>query len=214
MPGYVSFLGGVGAEGSVATRRRTLGAAVIFVAGFALVFTAMGGSASALGGFLLRNREIFIRMAGVFVIIMGLVTVGIIRIGWLMRERRFPIHKLRPGPVGALPLGMAFAVGWTPCIGPILASILAVAATSGSAAWGATLLFVYSLGLGVPFLLLALGVSGENRAAAWLRRHSRGAEMVGGVTLVLMGVLMITGYWLRLFVPVLRLFSRLNWPPL
>jgi cytochrome c-type biogenesis protein len=109
---------------------------------------------------------------------------------------------------------MAFAVGWTPCIGPVLAGILTAAATVEGALRGAALLFVYSLGLGVPFLLLALGVARAGRLFRWLRRHGRAIEVAGGSVLVLMGVLMITGRWIQLFAPLLRLFSRSGWPPL
>ena len=101
---------------------------MLFVVGFAAVFTAMGASASALGSALLENRDALIRVAGAVVILMGLVTVGIVRIPALVRERRFALHRVSPGPGGAVPLGMAFAIGWTPCIGPVLASILALAA--------------------------------------------------------------------------------------
>ncbi|MEX0991330.1 MAG: cytochrome c biogenesis protein CcdA [Actinomycetota bacterium] len=211
MPGYVSFIGGVSAE---AGRRRVLGVSVLFVAGFALVFTALGAGAALFGSSLITYRQALITAGGVFVIAMGLVLLDVLRFGWLLRERRLPLHRLKPGPVGALPLGMAFAIGWTPCIGPILASILLVASAARTAAWGATLLFVYSVGLGVPFVLLALGLSGSNRLAKWLRVHARGVEIVGGSMLVVMGLLMITGYWLRVFIPVIRIFSRVGWPPL
>jgi len=108
---------------------------------------------------------------------------------------------------------MAFAIGWTPCIGPVLAGILTAAATAGGAGRGAALLLVYSLGLGVPFLLLAFGIARTGRLFGWLRRHGRAIEVLGGSVLVLMGVLMITGRWIQLFAPLLRVFSRSGWPP-
>jgi cytochrome c-type biogenesis protein len=119
----------------------------------------------------------------------------------------------RSGPAGAFPLGVAFAVGWTPCIGPVLAGILAAAASVRGAWRGAALLLVYSLGLGLPFLLLALGVARTGRLFRWLRGHGRAIEVVGGSILVLMGFLMITGGWVQLFAPLLRIFSRSGWPP-
>ncbi len=219
MPGYVSYVSGVASDastseqGSVALRSRTMLAAVLFVQGFALTFTLMGAAASELGGLILQHRLVLGRVAGVFVIVMGLATIGLLRVPFLYRERRFDLSRIRPGPAGALPLGVAFAVGWTPCIGPVLASILTAAATVEGAWRGAALLFVYSLGLGVPFLLLAFSVAKAGRLFRWLRRHGRAIEFLGGSVLVLMGVLMITGAWIRLFAPLLRIFSRSGWPP-
>jgi cytochrome c-type biogenesis protein len=219
MPGYVSYVSGVasatsGPEGTVAVRSRTMLAAVVFVTGFATTFTLMGATASELGTLILRNRIVLGRVAGLFVIVMGLATTGLLRVPFLYRERRLDLTRIRPGPAGAIPLGMAFAIGWTPCIGPVLAGMLTAAATVEGAWRGAVLLFVYSLGLGVPFLLLALGVARTGRLFRWLRRHGRAIEVVGGSVLVLMGVLMITGRWVQLFAPLLRLFSRSGWPPL
>lgn len=219
MPGYVSYVSGVASStpsvtsGTVAIRSRTMLAAGLFVTGFAMTFTLMGAAASELGPLILRNRVVLGRVAGVFVIVMGLATIGLLRVPFLYRERRFDLSRIRPGPAGALPLGMAFAIGWTPCIGPVLAGILTAAATVEGAWRGAALLFVYSLGLGVPFLLLAFGVAKTGRLFGWLRRHGRAIEVLGGSILVLMGVLMITGRWVQLFAPLLRLFSRSGWPP-
>lgn len=215
MPGYLSYVSGVAGNGSeaVAVKARVVGAALLFVAGFAVVFTLLGASASVLGFFLLRNRQTLIKIAGVLVIVMGLLTVGVIRIPFLYREFRIDLRRIRPGPLGAVPLGMAFAIGWTPCIGPVLAGILTAAAATQSVGRGAALLFVYSLGLGIPFILLALGYTREGRFVGWLRRHGRAIEWVGGMILIAMGILMITGQWLRLFTPLIRWFSRNQWPP-
>lgn len=215
MPGYVSYVSGMAGETSAATlvRSRTMLAAALFVAGFATTFTLMGAAASRLGALILANRLVLGRVAGVFVILMGLATVGLLRIPFLYRERRLDLARIRPGPAGAVPLGMAFAIGWTPCIGPVLGAILTAAATVEDAWRGAALLFVYSLGLGVPFLLLAFGVARTGRLFGWLRRHGRAIEIVGGGVLLLMGVLMITGQWVQLFAPLLRIFSRTGWPP-
>ncbi len=217
MPGYVSFVSGVDRDGTEAgstlVRSRTMMAAALFVLGFAGTFTLMGASVSLMGGLILEHRLGLTRIAGVFVILMGLATVGLLRLPFLMREARPGLTRVRPGPVGALPMGIAFAVGWTPCIGPVLAAILTAAAASGGLRRGASLLFVYSLGLGIPFLLLAFGFARGGRVFGWLRRHGRGIELVGGAVLLVMGVLMITGRWTQLFTPILRLFSRLGWPP-
>lgn len=123
------------------------------------------------------------------------------------------MRRIRPGVASAAPLGAAFAIGWTPCIGPVLAAILAAAASTQNAWWGATLLLAYSLGLGVPFLLLAWGYARAGRAFSWFRRHARGVELFGGSVLVLMGSLMIAGLWLRLFTPLLRWYAGKGWPP-
>jgi len=135
MPGYVSYVSGVADSSSeiVAVRVRVLGAALLFVLGFATVFTLLGASASVLGSALLANRQVLIRVGGSFVILMGLVTMGLFRFPLLYRERRVDLGRIRSGPLGAVPLGMAFAVGWTPCIGPVLAGILTAAASTGTA---------------------------------------------------------------------------------
>lgn len=195
MPGYVSYVSGVAGSrpDAVAIRSRVLGAALLFVAGFATVFTALGAGASSLGGFLLAHRQSLTRATGLFVVLMGLVTMGAIRIPGLNREVRLDLRRVRPGPLGAVPLGMAFALGWTPCIGPVLAGILTAAATTQGAWRGASLLFVYSLGLGIPFLLLAVGYARAGSVFGWLRRHGRAVEVAGGVVLIVMGILMVTG---------------------
>lgn len=216
MPGYASYVSGVAGstQGGVALQRRLLGAGILFVLGFAVVFTAMGASATLLGGPLLRHRTGLIQAAGVFVVALGLVSMGLLKVPFLLREFRPGMQRVRPGPAGAFPLGMAFAIGWTPCIGPVLAGILTAAASTAAPAQGAALLFTYSLGLGIPFLLLAVGVGRSARLAEWLRRRGRQIELAGGLLLVAIGILMITGLWLRVFVPALRLFSRLGWPPI
>jgi cytochrome c-type biogenesis protein len=216
MPGYVAYVSGVAADGdgSVLVRRRVLGAALLFVLGFATVFTLLGAGASVAGAVLLRNRLVIEKVGGAFVIAMGLVTMGLLRIPFLYREARLDLRRVRTGPLGAVPLGMAFAIGWTPCIGPVLAGILTAAATTRTAWTGAGLLFVYSLGLGIPFLLLAWGQARATRAFGWFRRHGRAIERVGGAVLLLMGVLIITGQWTRLFIPLIRWFTRSGWPPI
>ncbi|GBC86129.1 Thiol:disulfide interchange protein DsbD [bacterium HR12] len=215
MPGYVSYVSGVaGSNEASAVRSRVLGAALLFVLGFSIVFTALGAGASLFGPLLLRNRLVLTRVAGILVVLTGLVTIGLFRIPLLYREVRLDLRRIRPGPLGAAPLGMAFAVGWTPCIGPVLAGILTAAASTANAAWGAALLVTYSLGLGIPFLALAYACGRDGRLSGWLRRRGRLIELAGGAVLLLMGVLMITGQWVRLFIPLLRLYTRANWPPL
>jgi cytochrome c-type biogenesis protein len=216
MPGYVAYVSGTaaGGEAGVAVRSRVFGSALLFVMGFAAIFTAMGAGASVIGPIIVRNRIVLDRVAGLLVVVMGLLTIGIVRVPFLLREARIDLRRVRPGPLGAVPLGMAFAIGWTPCVGPVLASILAAAATTRTAWAGAGLLFVYALGLGIPFLLLAWGHARASTAFSWLRRHGRTIEVLGGTVLIAMGVLMLTGQWTRLFTPLIRWFVQNDWPPI
>lgn len=213
MPGYVSYISGVSA-GEAGDRKRVLGAALLFIAGFAIVFTALGATASVFGEFMLDRLPLLIKISGAFVLLMGLAMLGVLRLPFMYREARFDLSRIQRGPAGAVPLGMAFAFGWTPCVGPVLGAILTSAAATRTVWKGTGLLLIYSLGMGIPFLLLALGSSKANRAAGFLRRHGRRIEQVGGTLLVTMGVLLITGYWQQMFTPLIRWFSRLGWPPI
>lgn len=214
VPGYLVYVSGVSA-GDRSGSRRVLGSAALFVLGFAIVFTALGASASVLGAVLLDRRGLFVRISGAVVVLMGLSMLGIVRIPFLYREKRVDMHKIRRGPAGAVPLGMAFAFGWTPCIGPVLAGIFAVAASTRSAPWGAFLLFVYSLGLGVPMLLLAWAYTRAGDAMGFFKRHALVIERAGGAMLVGIGLLLLTGWWFRLFTPLMRLINRGNgWLPI
>jgi cytochrome c-type biogenesis protein len=222
MPGYVSFISAAeprGArEGTAAhrplMRSRTWWTALLFVAGFTVVFTALGAGASAISGALLENRVLLARAGGVVIMAMGLLLAGVLPVPALMREYRVDLSRMRPGPAGALPLGMAFAIGWVPCIGPVLAGILTLAAAEASVARGAALLAVYSLGLAVPFVALAVASVRLEPVTRWLRRHARGVELAGAVVLVAMGGLLVTNQWLRFFAPLTRVFTELGWPPL
>lgn len=212
VPGYLSYVAAlpVSELGERQARKVTLQASLLFVAGFTTVFTVLGISAGVLGSVVLRNKDSIARAFGVVIILLGLVTAGLLRVPVLQRERRMDLTRVPRGPAWAFPMGMAFAAGWVPCIGPVLASILATASASGTALWGAVLLALYSLGLGIPFVLLGLGFNRAQRSLAWLRRHGRGIELAGGLLLVGVGVLFVTGQWGPLFRPLQRMFS--NWP--
>jgi cytochrome c-type biogenesis protein len=210
IPGYLAYVSGV-ATGESGHARRVLGATALFVLGFALVFTALGATASVLGSFLARQTTLFVRVAGVFVILMGLATLGVLRIPFLYREKRFDLSRIRPGPAGAVPLGMAFAFGWTPCIGPVLAAIMAVAANTPTASQGALLLFVYSLGMGIPFLIFAVVYARAGKAFGFIRNHGRTIERVGGFLLVGIGLLLVTGVWQGIFTPLVSFFVQKHW---
>lgn len=216
LPGYLSYVSAlpVSELGSRDARRVTLVASLLFVAGFTTVFTLLGVAASALGSTLLRNQDALVRGFGVVIIVLGLVTVGILRVPALQRERRIDLARVPRGPAWAFPLGMAFAAGWAPCIGPVLATVLATASVSGSATWGALLLMLYSLGLGIPFVLLALGFNHARGSLAWLRRHGRTVERLGGAMLIGVGILFVSGRWDPLFRPLQRWFAELGWPPI
>lgn len=210
IPGYLAYVSGV-ASGETGQTGRVLGATALFVLGFAVVFTALGATASVIGSFLVRETSVFVRVAGVFVILMGLATLGVFRAPFLYREKRFDLSKVRSGPAGAVPLGMAFAFGWTPCIGPVLAAILAVASDAPTAAQGALLLFVYSLGMGIPFLIFGVVYARTGKTFGFVRRNGKTIERVGGVLLVGIGLLLVTGLWQGLFTPLVSLFVRRHW---
>lgn len=216
LPGYVAYVAdlSLGGQSASASRRRVWAGALLFAAGFTFVFTAMGASATALGWFLSRNALWFERLAGGLIIVMGLVFAGLLRLPWLHRERRVDLQRVGRGPHSALPLGAAFALGWTPCVGPVLASILLTAGTQTTVAQGALLLAVYSLGLTLPFLWVAAGVHRGTVRMGWFRRNARRIETSGGLLLVVMGIAVATGGWAALMSRMLAWYARLGWPPI
>jgi len=215
VPGYLSYVSAlpVSELGGRQARSVTLRASLLFVAGFTTVFTALGVAVQLLGSVLFSNQGPVVRLFGLVVIALGLSTLGVLRLPFLQREKRLDLARVPRGPAWAFPMGMAFAAGWAPCIGPVLAAILATAAASETAFWGAALLALYSLGLGVPFVLLALGFSRATRSMDWLRRNGRRIELAGGTLLVVVGVAFVSGQWQRLFLPLQRWFAQFGWPP-
>jgi cytochrome c-type biogenesis protein len=207
IPGYLSFISGatldemqgttgqpaaVGVAAPPSARRRVVVTSLFFILGFSLVFVALGATASALGQFLMERLRLLGKIAGVVLVVFGLHTMGVLRIGWLYSERRVQVDRKPAGPLGALLVGIAFAFGWTPCIGPILAGILAVAGAQETIGKGVQLLAVYSAGLGIPFLMTALAIDRFFAAFARIRRHYRLIELVSGGLLVAIGVLIFT----------------------
>jgi cytochrome c-type biogenesis protein len=202
IPGYLSFVSGVTLEemrgsGALAApapgaRRKAVIASIAFVLGFSLVFVSLGASATAVGAYLMTRLAVLGKAAGVIIILFGLHMMGVLRIGWLYSEKRVQTAKKPAGFFGAMVVGIAFAFGWTPCIGPILAAILAIAAAQESVWQGVKLLAVYSLGLGVPFIATSLAINQFFAASARLRRHYHAIEVVSGVLLVVVGVLIFT----------------------
>lgn len=219
LPGYVSYVSGLSTvradeRHTKSDRRRILGGAALFVAGFSSVFTALGATSSALGFLLAVNLRVVNLVGGILIVLMGLTMTGLVRIPLLWRQARFDVSRLGRGPAAALPLGAAFAFGWTPCVGPVLASILTTAASTATVGRGALLLLTYSLGLGVPFLLLAAGMTRGRTRTGWLTRHARRIETGGGLLLVAMGVAVASGGWTVLMSRVLGFYARFGWPPI
>jgi cytochrome c-type biogenesis protein len=204
VPAYLSFISGASVTDIVAQRREAALArrvalrSIVFVLGFSTVFVALGASATALGAFLSDHLAIFTKIAGILVILLGLHLTGLLPINALYRERRFATSPRPVGLLGAFVIGLAFAFGWTPCVGPILGSILALASTQGSVVRGIALLAVYSLGLGLPFIAAGVAVNAFLGLFNRVKRSFRVIEIATGALLVLVGVLMLTGGFERL----------------
>ena len=195
IPGYISFISGVSLDdltnrekasshlGRVATNT------IFFVIGFSLIFIALGASASFVGGWLRDNIAIFNKVGGVLIFLFGLHVAGVFRIRALNYEKRFHTGQKKFGVIGSILIGMAFAFGWTPCIGPILGSILTVAASQGTVGKGIILLAFYSAGLGIPFILTALLFNYLIGFFGFIKRHFRAVEIISGVLLMVIGIL-------------------------
>jgi cytochrome c-type biogenesis protein len=199
VPAYVSYIAGESLEdltGQAAARRRVAAVllSVFFVLGFSTVFVLMGASATAIGDLLLTYRYELSYVAGAVVIVFGLFMMGVLRIGWFDRDVRLHINVPGGRPVAAYALGAAFAFGWTPCIGPVLGAILALAATTSTVGQGMALLAIYSLGLGLPFLVAAAFTDVFVKRLKGLGRWGRRFQFVAGLILVVMGIAMVTGY--------------------
>jgi cytochrome c-type biogenesis protein len=204
VPGYLSLISGVSVaelqEGGVATATRVIRPTLLFILGFTLVFTALGAGASALGEVLNDHQNGLNQIAGVLVVIMGLFLAGVVSPRVLMAERRMHVSPSQLGGWAPPVMGMAFAFGWSPCIGPILGGVIGLAQNEETLSRGALLLVVYSLGLGVPFLITGLAMSRLAGLFGWVKRHHRAINLVAGLALVAFGMLLITNrvFWLSL----------------
>lgn len=200
IPAYLCFLGGASldeltAEGGVdkEVSKRVFISASFFVMGFATVFILMGASATALSRVVIQHIDVLSYIAGVVIVLFGLHYMGLFRIGFLNFEKRFHLEDKPSGVFGSYLLGLAFAFGWTPCVGPILATILMVAAGNDSILYGTSLLATYAAGIGVPFLIAALAVKPFMGFMARFRKHLHKVEMSIGILLVITGVAVLTG---------------------
>jgi cytochrome c-type biogenesis protein len=215
IPGYISFVSGVSVEEMrgdappATSRLQVFVTSLAFVIGFSLVFIALGASATAIGKFLFAKLPLLTKIAGVILIIFGLHTMGVFRLAFLETEKRVHSQRKPAGPLGAMLVGIAFAFGWTPCIGPILGGILAIAGSRNSVGEGITLLAVYSLGLGIPFLITSLAINRFFGAAKRIRRYYHAIELTSGALLVVIGLLILTGQLtliVRMLQPYLPVF--------
>ncbi|MDO9395650.1 MAG: cytochrome c biogenesis protein CcdA [Herbiconiux sp.] len=197
VPGYLAYVGGISEAGSGASsaragRRRMLLGIALFILGFSVIFLAYSAAFGALGTWLLVWQDAITRVMGVVVIVLGLVFIG--QFSFLQRTFK-PSWRPATGLAGAPILGIVFGLGWTPCIGPTLGAIQVLSLTSGSAWSGVLLGLFYCIGLGVPFLLVALGLNWVTGSVAFLKRHIRTINIVGGALLVVIGILMVSGVW-------------------
>jgi len=196
VPGYLSFISGVSIEELQKKKSKTVNKvflnSLFFVLGFSVVFIALGASATIVSGFLLNYSHIIGKVAGALIFVLGLHFLGLFKIKWLNYEKRFHVGSKQLGIIGSFFVGFAFAFGWTPCIGPILAGILAIAAAEETVGRGITLLAFYSAGLAVPFLLTAVAFNKFLSVSSRIKKHFRLVEIIGGVFLIIIGFLIFT----------------------
>ncbi|WP_200810944.1 cytochrome c biogenesis CcdA family protein [Demequina sp. NBRC 110057] len=189
--GYVSGMAGTGGTGKASRPKLILGV-LLFIAGFTAVFVTLSIIVSTAGALSQQQLDIITRVLGVLVILLGLAFMG--AVPFLQNERRLHVSP-KAGLAGAPLLGITFGLGWTPCIGPTLSAVLALGLNEGTAGRGATLAVAYCLGLGLPFLALAIWFERSGAVLGWLRRHRRALQLIGGSMLVILGVMLVTGLW-------------------
>jgi cytochrome c-type biogenesis protein len=219
VPGYVSFISGVsftdiraqGGSGAFLSKekRKILNNSIFFIIGFSVVFILLGASATWLGNFLASRISVLSRLAGLVIIFFGIYKIGLIRLNLFYKEARFGVTHKKFGYIGAVLIGAAFAFGWTPCIGPILAGILAYAGTLEKVNQGVFLLAVYSLGLGIPFLLTAMGINRFWSFFTRIKKYLRILEISGGALMVILGWMIFTNKLILIpgLVPFLNRFA-------
>lgn len=192
VPGYLSYVAGMAGDAENPSQRRMVAGAVLFVLGFTLVLVAQGAVFGALGGDIRSNRVVIERVLGGVTVLLGIVFLG----GFGFMQREFKFHRLpKAGLVGAPLLGLGFGVAWTPCLTPTFTAVNTLSFTEGSAGRGSFLMACYCLGLGIPFVLMALGFGWVSSAVGFIRRHRRAVSAVGGGLLIAIGVLLLFGVW-------------------
>lgn len=207
IPSYVTFITGLSLDDVQQSRRTALVHGVLFVLGFTLIFLAMGAGATMLGQTLLQNRDWISKVGGVIIIIFGLYLLGVLNLGFLSRERRYHVADKPVGYLGTVAVGIAFGAGWTPCLGPILGSILVYTGTQADLGKGMWLLSAYSLGLAVPFLVSAVAIDRFTAFFQRMRRQMVWISRISGAVMIAIGVLLLTGYftvlasWLNTLTP-------------
>ncbi len=202
VPGYLGFISGVSTQDlqdplkATLARRKIFVNGVLFVVGFSVVFILLGSLFGLGGSVFIRYRYIFSRIGGIFIILFGFFMVGMLRLPFLDIEKHIHgMHFLKPGhPASSLIFGATFAFGWTPCVGPILGSILTLAAASATVGQGAFLLFIFSLGLAVPFLIIAVGIGSASKYIVRLNKYFSVISMISGLFLIFLGVLLLTDH--------------------
>jgi len=215
VPPYLAYMGGISMgemTGGSAARRRVMLPALFFVLGLSTIFLLLGFTASAFGAFFLSNQTIFSKVAGAVVLIFGLHFLGVFRIPILDREARLDAGDRGGSAFGAYVLGLAFAFGWTPCIGPVLATILSLAAQEGSVQRGTILLGVYAAGLGIPFLLATIFIERSMGLMQRLKRHMKWIERAMGALLIVVGLALLTGAFTDFSWWLLETFDRFGIP--
>jgi cytochrome c-type biogenesis protein len=195
IPSYVTFITGLSLDDVQSARRTALVHGMLFVLGFTLIFMAMGAGATLLGQSLLQYRDWISRVGGVVIIIFGLYLLGVLNIGFLSRERRFHVADKPVGYFGTVFVGFAFGAGWTPCLGPILGTILVYTSSQADLGKGLWLLFAYSLGLAVPFLLSAIAIDRFSAFFQRMRKQMVWVSRISGVVMIGIGILLVTNYF-------------------
>jgi cytochrome c-type biogenesis protein len=216
VPPYLAYMSGVSVSDMnnvKSARAKALGTALFFVLGLSTVFLILGFTTSLMGAFFLQNQQWFVVASGLVIMVFGAHFVGVYRIGFMDREIRMDAGDQGGSAFGAYVLGLAFAFGWTPCIGPQLGAILSLAASEASAVRGTALLAVYAIGLGIPFLLVAAFFPSLSGVMAWMKRHMQQIERMMGLLLWTVGLMMLTGqftefsFWLLETFPALANFG-------
>jgi cytochrome c-type biogenesis protein len=195
IPSYVTFITGLSLDDVQHARKAALVHGSLFVLGFTLIFMAMGAGATMLGQVLIQNRDWISRVGGVVIIVFGLYLLGVLNIGFLSRERRFHVADKPVGYLGTMVVGIAFGAGWTPCLGPILGSILLYTGTQADLGRGMLLLFAYSLGLAVPFLISAIAIERFTTFFQKMRKQMVWISRISGAVMIVIGVMLVTNYF-------------------